>query len=97
MAADGEVSESWGRILCEWIDKLPADRRDDAARIVVDASRAGLGLADLLALTAEMFVRSLPPTSAATAKTRTMGRMPPVTRRRTAACAWRPPSAAPGS
>jgi hypothetical protein len=60
MAADGDLSESYGRILCEWIDKLPADRRDDAARIVVDAARAGLGLADLLALIAEMFVRSVP-------------------------------------
>jgi hypothetical protein len=60
MAHDGDLSESWGRVLCEWIDKLPADRRDDAARIVVDAARAGLGLADLLALIAEMFVRSVP-------------------------------------
>src|SRR5580658_1429379 len=60
MAAGGDLSESWGRVLCEWIGKLPADRRDDAARIVVDAARAGLGLADLLALIAEMFVRSVP-------------------------------------
>jgi hypothetical protein len=60
MAHDGDLSESWGRVLCEWIDKLPADRRDEAARIVVDAARAGLGLADLLALIAEMFVRSVP-------------------------------------
>jgi hypothetical protein len=60
MARDGDLSESWGRVLCEWIAKLPAGRQDEAARIVVDAARAGLGLADLLALIAEMLVRSLP-------------------------------------
>jgi hypothetical protein len=60
MAHGGDLSESYGRILCEWIGKLPADRRDEAAKIVVDAARAGLGLADLLALIAEMFVRSVP-------------------------------------
>jgi hypothetical protein len=61
MAHGGDLSESWARVLCEWIGKLPADRQDEAARIVVDAAGAGLGLADLLALIAEMFVRSLPP------------------------------------
>jgi hypothetical protein len=58
--AEGVVSESYVRKICEWSDKLPADCRDAADAILVAAAQAGAHLEDLVQLAAEMYTRSLP-------------------------------------
>jgi len=58
--AEGGVSESYARKICGWSDKLPADCRDAADAILVAAAQGGAYLADLAALAAEMYTRSLP-------------------------------------
>ena len=55
--AAGEITESAARTLCLWTDKLPAGRRPDADKILADAAVAGLGLADLAGLFAEIYQR----------------------------------------
>jgi hypothetical protein len=56
--AAGKVSESVGRLICLWTDKLPAEYRDAADQQLLDALAGGLGLEDLAGLFAEMFVRT---------------------------------------
>ena len=56
--AAGQVSESVGRVICLWTDKLPAEHRDAGDEQLLAASAGGLGLADLAALFAEMYVRT---------------------------------------
>src|SRR5690242_21718694 len=56
--AAGEVSESAGRLICLWTDKLPAGYRDAADEQLLAAFAGGLGLADLAALVAEVYVRA---------------------------------------
>ena len=56
--AAGQVSESVGRVICLWTDKLPGDYRDQGDEQLLAASAAGLGLADLAGLFAEMYVRA---------------------------------------
>src|SRR5689334_15368195 len=56
--AAGEVSESWGRAICQWTDKLPEKYRAESDELLVKAAAAGLGLADLSALFAEMYQRA---------------------------------------
>src|SRR5262249_46364206 len=58
--ASGEVSESYARTLCTWTDKLPADKRDEADKILADEARAGAGLRDLAVLAAEILARCRP-------------------------------------
>ena len=58
--ADGEISESYARKICEWGDKLPRDCRDAADAILIAAATAGADLTDLVELAAEMYARSLP-------------------------------------
>ena len=58
--AEGALSESCARTICEWSDKLPPDCRDAADAILVAAAQGGAYLADLAALAAEMYTRSLP-------------------------------------
>ena len=58
--AEGGVSESYARTICEWSDKLPADCRDAADAILVAAAQGGADLTDLVRLAAEMYTRSLP-------------------------------------
>jgi hypothetical protein len=53
----GQVSESYARTLCTWTDKLPADKRDEADKILAAEAGAGMGLRDLAELTAEMLAR----------------------------------------
>ena len=60
MAGGGLVSESYGRAICGWTDKLPQDCRAAADAILVGAARAGAGLPDLAGLAAEMYARSRP-------------------------------------
>jgi hypothetical protein len=56
--AAGEVSESFGRMICTWTDQLPQEYRDEADRILLDAVRSGMDVRDLAALFAEMLVKS---------------------------------------
>jgi hypothetical protein len=59
--AEGHVlSESYGRKLCEWTDKLPEDCRDVADAILVAAARAGADQQDLVELAMEIYARSRP-------------------------------------
>jgi hypothetical protein len=60
MADGGAVSESYGRAICGWTDKLPEDCRAAADAILVAAARAGADLPDLAGLAAEIYARSLP-------------------------------------
>ena len=54
----GQVPESAGRLICLWTGKLPREYRDAADEQLLAASAGGLGLADLAALFAEMYVRA---------------------------------------
>jgi uncharacterized protein DUF222 len=56
--AAGDLSESYGRTICQWTDKLPEKFRDESDELLVKAAAAGLGLADLSALFAEMYERA---------------------------------------
>ena len=56
--AAGTVPESAGRLICLWGDKLPQEHRDAADEQLLAAFAGGLGLADLAALFAEMYVRA---------------------------------------
>ncbi len=48
--AAGDITESWGKDIAGWTDKLPADKRDEADQILLDAAAQGLSLADLAVL-----------------------------------------------
>ena len=56
--AAGELSESYGRTICQWTDRLPEKYREESDELLVKAAAAGLGLADLSALFAEMYERA---------------------------------------
>ncbi|HYB14498.1 MAG TPA: DUF222 domain-containing protein [Streptosporangiaceae bacterium] len=58
--ADGQLSESYARTICEWSDKLPEHCRDAADAILVAAAEAGAAQQDLAGLAAEIYARSLP-------------------------------------
>jgi Domain of unknown function (DUF222) len=58
--AAGDLSESYGRAICQWTDKLPGDCRLAADAILLSAARAGMDLRDLAGLAAEMYERSRP-------------------------------------
>jgi hypothetical protein len=56
--AAGQVSESVGRQICLWTDKLPEDRRDTSDTFLLDAAAGGLGLEELAAMAGQMYERS---------------------------------------
>ena len=56
--AAGELSESYGRAICQWTDKLPEDCRPAADAILLSAAKAGMDLRELAGLAAEMYERS---------------------------------------
>ena len=56
--AAGKVSESYGRVICRWTDTLPEKYREESDELLIAAALAGLGLADLGALFAEMYERA---------------------------------------
>ena len=56
--AAGELSESYGRTICQWTGKLPGDCREAADAILLSAARAGMDLRDLAGLAAEIYERS---------------------------------------
>jgi hypothetical protein len=58
MLATGELSESYGRTICTWTDKLPKDCREAADAILLSAAQAGMDLRDLAGLAAEIYERS---------------------------------------
>ena len=58
--AAGDLSESYGRAICQWTDKLPQDCRPAADAILLSAAAAGMDLRDLAGLAAEMYERSRP-------------------------------------
>jgi hypothetical protein len=53
-----ELPESYGRTICQWTDRLPEKYRDGSDELLVAAAAAGLGLADLAVLFAEMYERA---------------------------------------
>ena len=59
--AAGDLSESYGRTICQWTDKLPQDCRPAADAILLSAAQAGMDLRDLAGLAAEMYERSRRP------------------------------------
>ena len=56
--AAGKLSESYGRAICQWTDRLPEKFREESDELLVAAAAEGLGLADLSALFAEMYERA---------------------------------------
>ena len=48
--AAGDISESWAKEIAQWTDKLPAEKRDEADAILLDAAVSGLPLEDLAVL-----------------------------------------------
>jgi hypothetical protein len=60
MAAEEEISESYARTMSTWTDKLPADKRHEADKILTDEAKAGMGLRDLAELAAEILARCRP-------------------------------------
>jgi hypothetical protein len=46
----GDISESWAKEIAAWTDKLPADKRDEADAILLDAAASGLPLEDIAVL-----------------------------------------------
>ena len=45
--ADGQISASWARAICDWTTKVPTAARDDADSILLAAARSGTDLTDL--------------------------------------------------
>src|SRR5207249_3888855 len=45
--ATEDLSESYGRTICQWTDKLPGDCRPAADAILLSAAKAGMALRDL--------------------------------------------------
>jgi Domain of unknown function (DUF222) len=58
--AAGQLSESFGRTIGTWTDKLPQDCREAADEILVTAAVAGMGLRDLAGLFGEIYQRARP-------------------------------------
>ena len=56
--AGGGLSESCGRTICQWTDRLPGDCREAADAILLSAAAAGMDLPDLAGLAAEIYERS---------------------------------------
>jgi len=53
-----DLSESYGRAICQWTDKLPEKFREESDELLIAAAAAGLDLRDLAALFAEMYERA---------------------------------------
>ena len=56
--AAGDLSESYGRTICQWTGKLPGKFREESDELLIAAAAAGLELRDLGALFAEMYERA---------------------------------------
>ena len=53
-----QVSESVGRLICLWTNRLPEKFRDESDELLIAAVAAGLGLEELASLFAEMYERA---------------------------------------
>ena len=58
--ATGQLSESYGKMMCPWTDKLPAGSRATADDILLAGAARGMELPDLAMLAREMLERSRP-------------------------------------
>ena len=58
--AGGQMSESFGRAICCWTGRLPADCREAADEILLGAAAAGMELAELAGLAREIYERYRP-------------------------------------
>ena len=58
--AAGQLSESYGKLMCTWTDKLPAGSRATADDILLAGAAGGLELPELAMLAREMLERSRP-------------------------------------
>jgi hypothetical protein len=56
--AAGQVSESVGRLICLWTNRLPEKFRDESDELLLAAAAAGLGLEELAAMAAETYERA---------------------------------------
>jgi hypothetical protein len=56
--AAGQISESVGRLICLWTNRLPEKFRDESDEFLLAAATARLGLEELAALAAEMYERA---------------------------------------
>jgi Domain of unknown function (DUF222)/HNH endonuclease len=59
--ADGAISTSWARNVCDWTGRLPEAHRADADQILLGAHAGGADLAGLSGLAEEMFRRTARP------------------------------------
>jgi len=59
--AQGGISASWARQLCDWSDTLPEHNRADADQIMLAAAADGCELSDIGRLAEEMYRRCAPP------------------------------------
>jgi hypothetical protein len=53
-----QVSESVGRLICLWTGRLPEKFREESDELLLAAAAAGLGLAELASLAAQMYERA---------------------------------------
>lgn len=58
--ADGRLSPSWARHLCDWTGQLPAEHQQPADQILIEAAGQGAGLEDLAAAAEEIHCRTSP-------------------------------------
>ena len=56
--AAGQVSESVGRLICLWTNRLPEKFRDESDEVLLAAAAGGLGVEELASLVAEMYERA---------------------------------------
>jgi hypothetical protein len=52
--ADGTISTSWAKQICDWTNKVPAEVRDDADSVLLAAARGGMDLDDIGGLAEEI-------------------------------------------
>ena len=53
-----QVSESVGRLICLWTNRLPGKFRDESDELLLAAAAGGLGLEELASLAAQMYERA---------------------------------------
>jgi hypothetical protein len=58
LAEGGRVSDSMGKMICEYTDRLPAEDRDQADAILIGVARAGARQHDIARLAAQMYEKS---------------------------------------
>ena len=56
--AAGQVPEPAGRLICLWTNRLPEKFREESGEVLLAAAAAGLGVAELAALVAQMYERA---------------------------------------